>query len=101
KILRDSWQTRLGILRSELTTKSPQGRAALEIECAQLETSRQVILQRRPELTQWVPEESAVETSLLVHRQEAKSLRDVRIQLEAEEKQAQGKLQEADRKLQE
>jgi len=100
RILRDSWQIELSKLRNELATKAPKGRGILESECAELETLRQAIVQRRPELSQWLPNESEVDVLQVTHGQQAKAFREARLQLEAEEKQAQRNLEEAQSKLQ-
>ncbi len=100
KFCRDSWQTRLTTLRNQLA-KAPQGRGVLEGECARLETLRQTILQRRPGLAQWLPDENEVERLQVTYSEQAMTLRDARVQMEADEEQARRNLKEADTKLQE
>jgi len=100
KIRRDSWGKELSQLGIELATKAPKGRGILESECARFETLLEAIVQRRPELSQWSPNESEVEVLRVAHTRQTKAFREARLQVEKDEKQAQRNLEEAQSNLQ-
>lgn len=86
---------RLSAANSEMQQRAPHGVIALESEWTRLESPRQAILERRPDLINWQPSEDEIHLREREFRAQVTTLQKLRKDLEAAEKQANEALQKA------
>jgi DNA repair exonuclease SbcCD ATPase subunit len=95
-----AWQQRLDALRAELRKKAPQGRGVLAAEQVPLESQRQAILARRPELAGKSITAGDIDEEARRFESQAETLKQQRTALEQAEKRTLQERQRADERWQ-
>jgi energy-coupling factor transporter ATP-binding protein EcfA2 len=85
---RESALGKLSEVAAEMQRLAPHGLVALESDCSRLESQRQIILERRPDLVGWQPSEEETTLRECDYRARSAALQESRKELEAAEKRA-------------